>query len=878
MNKRQKLVQQQFLNNEKEVIRLLRLTYGQSLKDVNEKIKNLDISINDMQATVDMWDSFSGTPEEKAKLQSMIQSKIYQKQYQQAIQGQIDDVMKKLHKNAYSGIDDYLNDCYSEGFIGAVFDLHGQNIPLIMPIDQEAVVRAVQLDSKISKGLYFHMGESVNGLKKTIANEVSRGMVNGSTYAQIAQQISFKMVGTYQNPGGALSYAMRIARTEGHRIQVQAGMDACYKAKDMGADVLKQWDATLDGVTRKSHKKVDTEIRELDEPFSNGLMFPGDPGGGAAEVVNCRCALLERARWALDEEELQTLKDRAEFFELDKTENFEDFKKKYLKAVEKESEVKEIKNALDFEYGDLTQNDYNKWWDDYEAHNRGVNLSAEELKIIDDYTEGSFISLNDVSRFSDSELLKKGYSAEDIARIRKKADILDGALSKYDLDTDIVTHRFERDITWLTGNGNGVDELEKLIGKEYTAKGFTSSGMLPNRFRFTGGKKDAVHFEIITPKGTNGAFLSMSKKGENEFLYNRNTRFKILDGGERIVKEGKLNIRTMQMEEVEITERFLKVQVIVDDVAEEAVENIVKAEKLNVSNFPSSFMARSEKKNTEKLVEYVNSIDDANPDTIKLYNSMGKLDTIESKGIPFKIAHSKNHAVSTASRYTGELVEVKLNIPKLSGDNLAGQVNITLHEEMHLIDLYCRTADGKWYSSSRKELVDAFKSAKPTMSDEVAELFKKHNDEYKTTSAAIRKSYKDKISDLTTSYYPDGKVSIWSDLKKYDQHEKEVKKLQKEMTEVIDYECRNSMNGVNALQDIYDAISGGQFRDSGVVTYGHGSKYYRYTDERVQETIANYGALSVLRPDLVDMLRADKPELVEALEETVKSMLEMVGE
>lgn len=44
--------------------------------------------------------------------------------------------------------------------------------------------------------------------------------------------------------------------------------------------------------------------------------------------------MLQRAKWALDEDELQTLKDRAAYYGLDKTKNFEDFKSKYLKAGE----------------------------------------------------------------------------------------------------------------------------------------------------------------------------------------------------------------------------------------------------------------------------------------------------------------------------------------------------------------------------------------------------------------------------------------------------------------------------------------------------------------------------------------------------------------
>lgn len=39
---------------------------------------------------------------------------------------------------------------------------------------------------------------------------------------------------------------MRITRTEAHRISQQAAYDALKKAKANGADVVKQWDATLD--------------------------------------------------------------------------------------------------------------------------------------------------------------------------------------------------------------------------------------------------------------------------------------------------------------------------------------------------------------------------------------------------------------------------------------------------------------------------------------------------------------------------------------------------------------------------------------------------------------------------------------------------------
>lgn len=162
-----------------------------------------------------------------------------------------------------------------------------------------------------------------------------------------------------------LSRAKTITRTEGHRIQNTASRNAALEARAHGADLLKKWDASLDGRTRDSHRQVDGEIKELDEKFSNGLMFPGDPNGGAAEVVNCRCTSNTRARWALGEEELQTLKERAEYFGLDKTKDFEDFKGKYLKAAQNIAptatpQAKSIADAKDFDALDnYMKNKYN---------------------------------------------------------------------------------------------------------------------------------------------------------------------------------------------------------------------------------------------------------------------------------------------------------------------------------------------------------------------------------------------------------------------------------------------------------------------------------------------------------------------------------------
>ncbi len=324
MNKRQKQVIQSQLNDERATLNKLKGLYKKALDDVNDRLAAL---------------------KGRAETENL-QSVIYQIQYQEALKKQINGILDTLNGDQFSTISGYLAKSYESGFVGAMYDIHGQGVPLIFPIDQDQVVQAVTLDTKLSKPLYNKLGENVNLLKKRVANNISRGIAQGQSYSDIAKNIAVGMVGNYARMnGGALYNAMRITRTEAHRISQQAAYDALKKAKANGADVVKQWDATLDKRTRPSHARVDGEIRELDEPFSNGLMKPGDPRGRAAEVINCRCQLLQRARCALDEDELDELKDRAAYFGLDKTANFEDFRRKYMPASIANSENSGIISA-----------------------------------------------------------------------------------------------------------------------------------------------------------------------------------------------------------------------------------------------------------------------------------------------------------------------------------------------------------------------------------------------------------------------------------------------------------------------------------------------------------------------------------------------------
>lgn len=330
MNKHEKEIAKAQLSSEEKTLKELQQVFKKARQDVQEKISELN-SRTDMQN---------------------LQSIIYQKKYQQAILDQINEALADLKSGQYKTVEDFLVESYDNGYIGMMYSLQSQGIPMTIPINDRNVVRALTTDSKLSSKYYQsnplkgRLAENVDLLKQRVRSNLSRGIIAGKSWLDVAVDIASGM----NNPFDiALKDAMRIVRTEGHRVHQQGFLDAGDKAKDKGADILKQWDATMDSKTRPAHQQADGQIVEWDDHFTVGgeKMKAPSVGGSAKNVCNCRCQLLQRARWALDESELETLQKRAEYFGLDKSESFEDYKQKYLKLPEK-ADTMELKSTSTF--------------------------------------------------------------------------------------------------------------------------------------------------------------------------------------------------------------------------------------------------------------------------------------------------------------------------------------------------------------------------------------------------------------------------------------------------------------------------------------------------------------------------------------------------
>lgn len=170
----------------------------------------------------------------------------------------------------------------------------GAVLPLLEQFLKEAGGEAMDLlGSSGSFILSSEIGNWLDGRSNLFAEEITRTTFetlkqefsDSFEAGETRQQLVDRIQNTYEGFDEVRS--ITIARTEVHGA-VQKGTFEGYR---QAGSPIKIWVSVGDSAVRASHAIADGEEVMIDQTFSNGLLYPGDPAGPPEETINCRCTV-----------------------------------------------------------------------------------------------------------------------------------------------------------------------------------------------------------------------------------------------------------------------------------------------------------------------------------------------------------------------------------------------------------------------------------------------------------------------------------------------------------------------------------------------------------------------------------------------------------
>jgi uncharacterized protein with gpF-like domain len=122
-----------------------------------------------------------------------------------------------------------------------------------------------------------------------IQQEITQGLVKGETYKTMAKRL-------HDSLEGDANKAMRIVRTESHRVSEGAKLDSAKHADKNGVRMVKKWESSEDERVRKKGGANHRALNNLnpigvEEYFKQGRGKGLAPGqmGAPEQDINCRC-------------------------------------------------------------------------------------------------------------------------------------------------------------------------------------------------------------------------------------------------------------------------------------------------------------------------------------------------------------------------------------------------------------------------------------------------------------------------------------------------------------------------------------------------------------------------------------------------------------
>lgn len=416
----------------------------------NDVQKMYDDSLSAMLDHLQLWS-------ENYPKMSFSEKTEFERQLQ--IAHQLSDIVAELGDNSEANIKDFLQNAGENAYSGVYYSIEATN-SIVIPdvfINSDFITKLIA-SPVAGKTLSSRIHKDTGKLAKRATQAIRDGLWRGDSYEKIAARLKDMHRMSYDN-------ALRIIRTENHRIQALATQKGYGDAVDKGIKLKKKWVASLDGRTRHDHRQLDNKIVGIDEKFKVGSYETMAPGlfGVASEDINCRCTTIE-----------------------------------VIEGLDSKSD----RRASDGSKWD--KETYEKWKN--EKQNDDVKFTDKQRSVINRYISGESYALNDKLRrnlkLTDSE--------------REWVEGLDEALDNLPTYHGSVSRSLDFDD----------DQLREFISKVHVGGWFSDSAYqsFTNSSKPYNGNGRIL---IKIKDSKTGIDLRKINKAEQEILFKRNTKFKI---------------------------------------------------------------------------------------------------------------------------------------------------------------------------------------------------------------------------------------------------------------------------------------------------------------------------------------------------------------
>lgn len=265
-----------------KIDKALQSTYRTASRELNKKLADFNkaFSVKDREKRKKR-DNGEITEEE---YRDWLGGQVFMRKQWESKVKQVNEVMLHHNEQAVRIINESSFDVFAENYYAEAFKSQWicQNISFNV-YNSQAIARLIRDNPQLLPEWKIDEKKDYTWNYKKVNNIVQQGIIQGESVEQITQRLCRDLSSMNDNKMRMFARtAITCGQNAGRHLQME-------EAAKLDIEQEKRWTATLDGHTRDSHRAMDGETVPWNKPYSNKLMFPGDPNGAPEEVYNCRC-------------------------------------------------------------------------------------------------------------------------------------------------------------------------------------------------------------------------------------------------------------------------------------------------------------------------------------------------------------------------------------------------------------------------------------------------------------------------------------------------------------------------------------------------------------------------------------------------------------